>query len=104
MIDTNKLEQLNEIDDSDFKVWLSHPITKLLLKDVKEKIIGAENYILNNVNYGTDSVHYSFYMKGGIVSYKDIINYNFSAFDELRKLYLEEVKDEIKTNRYNGSG
>jgi len=96
------LENIKEIDDSDFRVWIDNPVTRILLKDIKDKITGAENYVINNVNYDEAGVHYSFYMKGGIAAYKEIISYNFSAFDELRKLYLEEVEND-KANRHGGS-
>lgn len=96
------LVQLKEIDESDFKVWLEHPITMILIADIKERHEATRASITENLAFTAEAENRTHFDRGSLVIYKQLLSYGYNEFNYLRNQFLEkEAKNEVNTDRHN---
>jgi hypothetical protein len=92
------LENIREIDVSDFKRWVENPITRLLLENIEYRKASIINDLVNNESYSLETANKALWYKGILIAYKEFMNYDYESFDVLREMYLKEVENETKAN------
>lgn len=66
------------MDRSDFKVWENNKITIEYKKYIENYLTDSKNDLLNNSNFGFDSITKYFYRRGQIDSLTTILDINYN--------------------------
>lgn len=101
-----KLEELEEVDQSDFRTWLQNPITQIMLLGFEERNEAVSSALVSEQDFRPEGMNRTLYYKGILTVYREIKAYDYAAFNDNRTIYIEAKQNDVKTDtsRHNNSG